>query len=127
MRKLESMKLFLLLFFLWNVDRVIRVKSDIDVQPTKDGISSSDSDEDEIPCCNSGNYTFYSIVDALNNVTSNTIINISTNVVLSTAVTLEGLRNITIIGQRNPTVNCSGIGSLKFVSCNKLIMLLLKE
>ena len=111
--------LLLLLLLLWNVDGV---KSDIDVHPsndTKDDVSVSDSDEDEIPCCNIGNYyTFYSIDDVLNNVTtSNTIINISIDVVLSSNVILEGLNNITIIGQGNPTVNCNDIGSVKFVSC----------
>ena len=75
------------------------------------------SDENEIPCCYSGNH---SIVDILNNVTNNTIINISTDVVLSSNVIREGLNNITIIGQGNPTVKCSGIGSVKFVSCNNV-------
>jgi len=62
------------------------------------------SDDDEIPYCNSGNYIFYSIVVALNNITSNTIINISTDVVLSSNVALKNLNNITIIGQENLTV-----------------------
>ena len=82
--------------------------------------SGSGSDEDNVPCCSSRNYTLYSIVDALNNVTSNAIINISTDVVLSSNVILEGLRNITIIGQGNPTVNCNDITSVKFVSCNNV-------
>ena len=116
--------IFLLLFLIWNVGGVKRVMPDIDVHPsnsTEDDFSGSGSDEDEIPCCNIGNYTFYSIVDVLNNVTtSNTIINISTDVVLSSIVTLEGLNNITIIGQGNPTVNCNDIGSVKFVSCNNV-------
>ena len=96
---------------------------DIDVHPSddEDYVSGSGGGEDEIPCCNIGNYTFYSTVDVLNNVTtSNTIINISTDVVLSSIVTLEGLNNITIIGQGNPTVNCNDIGSVKFISCNNV-------
>ena len=89
------------LFLLWNVD----------------GVNGSGS---EIPCCNSGNYTFHSFFDALNNITSNTIIKISTDVVLSSNVIIEDLNNITITGQGNPTVNCNGIGSVKCVSCNNV-------
>ncbi|XP_065895376.1 outer membrane protein A-like isoform X2 [Dysidea avara] len=114
----------LLLIILWNVDGLRRVMLEIDVHPSNDAeddVSGLSSDKDEIPCCNIGNYTSYSIVDVLNNVTtSNTIINISTDVVLSSIVTLEGLKNITIIGQGNPTVNCNDIGSVKFVSCNNI-------
>ena len=108
--------IFLLVFPIWNVDEVKGVKDDV---------NGSGSDEDEIPCCNIETIIFstgvYSIDDVLNNVTtSNTIINISTDVVLSSTVTLEGLNNITIIGQGNPTVNCNDIGSVKFVSCNNV-------
>ena len=108
--------IFLLIFLIWNVDGVKGVKDDV---------SGSGSDEDEIPCCNIGTIIFstgvYPIDDVLNNVTtSNTIINISTDVVLSSNVTLEGLSNITIIGQGNPTVNCNDIGSVKFVSCDSV-------
>ena len=108
--------IFLLIFLIWNVDGVKGVKDDV---------SSSGSYEDEIPCCNIETIIFstgvYSIDDVLNNVTtSNTIIKISTDVVLSSNVTLEGLNNITIIGQGNPTVNCNDIGSVKFVSCNNI-------
>ena len=108
--------IFLLVFLIWNVDGVKGVKDDV---------SGSGSDEDEIPCCNIETIIFstgvYPIDDVLNNVTtSNTIINISTDVVLSSTVTLEGLNNITIIGQGNPTVNCNDIGSVKFVSCNNV-------
>ena len=108
--------IFLLIFLIWKVDGVKGVKADV---------SGSGSDEDEIPCCNIETIIFstgvYSIDDVLNNVTSsNTIINISTDAVLSSIVTLEGLYNITIIGQGNPTVNCNDIGSVKFVSCNNV-------
>ena len=116
-------KLIFLLFLIWNVFGAKVVMPDIDVHPSddEDYVSGSVSDEDKIPCCNIENYTFYSIVDVLNNVTtSNTIISISTDVVLSSIVTLEGLNNITIIGQGNPTVNCNDIGSVKFISCNNV-------
>ena len=115
--------IFLLPFLIWNVDGVKGVMPDIDVHISddEDDVSGSGSDEDDIPCCNIENYTFYSIVDVLNNVTTNnTVINILTDVVLSSNVTLEGLNNITIIGQENPTVNCNDIGSVKFVACNNV-------
>ena len=80
--------------------------------------SGSGSDEDNIPCCNCGNDDFSSII--VDGVTSNTIINISTDVVLSTCVMVEGVDNITIIGRGTPTMNCNGIGSVKFVSCNNV-------
>ena len=108
--------IFLLVLLIWNVDGVKGVKDDV---------SGSGSDEDEIPCCNIETIIFFigvhSIDDVLNNVTtSNTIINISTDAVLSSIVTIEGLNNITIIGQGNPTVNCNDIGSVKFISCNNI-------
>ena len=115
--------IFLRIFLIWNVFGAKGVMPDIDVHPSddEDYVSGSGGGEDELPCCNIGNYTFYSIDDVLNNVTtSNTIINISTDVVLSSIVTLKGLNNITIIGQGNPTVNCNDIGSVKLVSCNNI-------
>jgi len=87
---------------------------------TEDDISGSGSDEDDVPYCSSGNYTFYLIADVLNNVTSNTTINISTDVVLFSNVTLEGVNNVTIAGQGNPTVSCNDIGSVKFLSCDNV-------
>ena len=94
--------IFLLLFYLWNVTGVKRVMADTS-DDTEDNVSSSGT---------IGNYT-----DVLTKVTSNTIINISTDAVLSSIVTLEGLNNVTIIGQGSPTVNCKDTGSLKFISC----------
>ena len=108
---------FLLLLLHWSVEGSKSVYPGTD---TEDNLSGSGSDEDTIPCCGSGNYTFYSIVDALNGATSNAIINLSADVVLSSNVILEGLNNLTIIGQGNPSVNCNGIGSVKFVSCNNV-------
>ena len=83
----------------------------------EDDVSGSGNDKETIPCCSCGNYSFYSIVDALNNVTSNTVMKVSTDVVLSSNVLLVSLSNIAIIGQGNPTVNYIASGSVKFVSC----------
>ena len=67
--------------------------------------------------CSSGNYSFCSIGDALNNVTSTAIVKASTDVILSLNVMLVGLSNITMIGQGKPTMNYIASGSVKFVSC----------
>ena len=77
--------------------------------------------QDKLPGCVSGNYTFHSIDDILNNISSNnTIVNITTDVVLSSNVTLEGLENIMIIGHRNPVVKCNDVGAVKFISCKNI-------
>ena len=46
----------------------------------EDDVRGSGNDN---PCCSSGNYSFYSTVYALNNVTSTAIVKASTDVVLS--------------------------------------------
>ena len=70
-------RVFLLLLLLWSVDEVKSVNPVYPGTDTEDYINGSGSDEDDAPCCSSGNhYTFYSIADKLNNVASNTIVNI---------------------------------------------------
>ena len=108
---------FLLLLLLWSVEGSKSVYPGTD---TEENFSGSGSDGDAIPCCGSGNYTFYSIVDALNGATSNTIINLSGDVVLSSNVTLKGLYNLTIIGKDNPNVKCNGIGLVSLISCKNV-------
>ena len=110
----------LLIVLLWSVDGINSVNPDYPGTDCEDDVSGSGSGEDDVPCCSSRNYNFYPIYDVLNNVTSNTIINISTDVVLPSNVTLEGVKNIRVIGQGNPTVYCNDIGSVKFVSCNNV-------
>jgi len=110
------MKFFLLLLLLWHVvDGTDAVHASTS---PKDAVSSLGS---EASCCKSArNYSSYSIVDALNIVTNDTIINVSTDDVLFLNVTLKGVSNIAIVGKGNPTVNCNDMGSLKFVSCNNV-------
>ena len=74
----------------------------------------------KLPCCVSGNFTFYSIADILNNISNNAIVNITTDVVLSTNVTLKSLENITIKGHRNSVVKCNDVGAVKFISCKNV-------
>jgi len=94
-------------------------RSDNAVYPdtdTKDFLIGSGSDEANVSCCSTGDYTFYSIFDGLNNITSNIIITISTDVLLSSKVIIEGIYTITIIGHGNPIVNCNNFVSVKFFS-----------
>ena len=122
--------IFLLLFWIGNVEGVKRVIAEKDVSTnfTRDADvtsgSGSESDEGERPCCTIGDDVFYSLVDALNKAASNDIINITSRVVvLSSMVTLEGLDNITINGHINSaTVLCNDIGAVKFVDCNNVTM-----
>ena len=82
-----------------------------------DSSDTSENSSDDV----SGNCTFHSINDILNNISSNnTIVNITTDVVLSSNVTLEGLENIMIIGHRNPVVKCNDVGAVKFISCKNV-------
>ena len=77
--------------------------------------------QDKLPCCVSGNFTFHSIDDILNNISRNsTIVNITNDVELSSFVTIEGVENIMIIGHRNPVVKCNDVGAVKFISCNNI-------
>ena len=120
--------IFLLLFWIWNVEGVKRNMPDIDVSTnfTNDiditSGSGSESDEGGLPCCTVCDCIFHLLVYALDKATSNNIINItSCDVVLSSIVTLEGLDNITIIGHINSTtVLCNDIGAVKFVDCNNV-------
>jgi len=82
---------------------------------------SSNYDSDGTACCSiGGDQSFLVFAEALGNVSSNIAINITTNVELSSFVLLNDTENVTIIGHENPTVNCNGIGALKFVSCDNI-------
>ena len=95
-------------------------RSDDFVSGTGD-LNEREQDEPRPFCCVSGNFTFHSITDILNNISSNnTIVNITTDVELSSIVTLKGLENIMIIGHRNPVVKCNDVGAVKFISCKNI-------
>ena len=82
--------------------------------------SGNQTDKNQVPCCILGNHHFNSIVQVLSNVTSNAIVTLVSDAVLSSIITLQNLENITITGQRNPTVNCNGVGAIKFDSCSNV-------
>jgi len=67
-------RVFLLQLLLCIIEGVM---GENDVHPgtdSKDDVSGLVSGEDDVSCCTIGNYTFYSIVDALNKVTSDTVL-----------------------------------------------------
>jgi len=84
-------------------------------------VSSGDHNhQNKPPCCTTGNH---SISDVLNYISSdNVIVNITSDDMLSSNITLVGLENVTIIGHRNPVVNCNNIGAIKFISCKNIII-----
>ena len=73
-------------------------------------------------CCTYGNCTCQSFDDALENLTSNVLLNITTDVMLSLPINTSNLENVSIIGHNNPTVNCKGIGRMHFTFCNNCII-----
>jgi len=78
----------LLLLLLWSVKES---KSESRVYPEIGTEDDASSGEDAIPCCTSGNYSFYSIVNGGYHVTNNTIITIPTDFMLSSNVILENV------------------------------------
>ena len=89
------------------------------ISENSSGDFGSGLNEGKFPCCVSGNCTFHSIDDILNNISSNNTIVCITNDMLSSNVTLEGLENIMIIGHRNPVVQCNDV-AVKFISCKNV-------
>ena len=73
-------------------------------------------------CCVLGNCSCHSFDDALNNLTSNDLLNITTDVMLSLPINASNLENISIIGYNNPTVNCKGVGGIHFTFSNNCII-----
>ena len=59
---------------------------------------------DSSTCCVTGDCICRSFFLALNNLTSNVVINITTDVLLPSLATLDNLENITILGHNSPTV-----------------------
>ena len=59
----------------------------------------------------------------LTNLHSNGLIDIKANMMLTSIVQLVGLKNITIIGHDNPTVNCDNAGGIHFDNCHNCIVI----
>jgi len=103
----------IILLLIFNIER------DINGEYVVSGCGS-ESDQDDFLCCAVGNQSFYSIDDALKSVTDNIIITIQFDVVLSSKIVLEGIENITLVGDNNPTIDCKRSGAVKFAFCNKV-------
>ena len=73
-------------------------------------------------CCVYGNCSCHSFDDALDNLTSNVMLNITTDVMLSLLIKASSLENVSIIGHNNPTVNCKGVGGIHFTFCHNCII-----
>ena len=71
-------------------------------------------------CCIYKNCSSYSFANLLANITSDKKIYISTDLILSSVMRLTDLKNISIIGCNNPTVQCGYSGGLHFVSCHNV-------
>ena len=74
-------------------------------------------------CCrgeiHNGNCTCDSFIDALDNLSNNTLINVTArNNELSSFVPLKPLEFIAIIGHNNPTVKCTNGGGIHISSCH---------
>ena len=87
-----------------------------------DSTCGSDGGYDPLNHCmdDNDNCPNYSLEQALNNLTSNVLINITTDVMLFSIITLVDLANITITGHNNPTVKCNDSGGLRFTSCSSV-------
>ena len=83
-------------------------------------VSDGESEQDELTCCDIGNH---SMVYALTNITNNGVIKVTMDVVLPSIIILEDLENITIVGQRNTSINCRSVGAVKFISCSNVTII----
>ena len=73
-------------------------------------------------CCVYGNCSCNSLDYALANLISNVLINITTDVTLSSLVKPSNLENVSIIGNNNPTVNCTDVGGIHFTFCHNCLI-----
>ena len=63
------------------------------------------------------NYSDCSFYHELANLTSNGLVSIMNDVMLLSVVPLVGLKNVTIAGHDNPTVNCNDAGGIRLDDC----------
>ena len=90
----------------------------------KDFFTNASGDDDNSQmhvCCMYGNCSCNSLHLALAHLTSNVMINIKTDVMLSSLIKTSHLENVTIIGQNNPTVNCTS-GGIHFTFCRNCVI-----
>ena len=88
----------------------------------REDLYGSSEDNSSLSCCVYGNCPCSSFDHALSNLTSNVMINITTDVMLTSLIEVSGLRNVSIVGYNNPTVNCNNFGGLQFTFCHNCII-----
>ena len=113
---------FLFLFFLQGTEQVKGATDPCIYTVRNYGDVTSDvgsgDDQDQLPCCVTGNCTFRSFEDALVNVTDNVVINIESSIVLTSNITIVNVNNILIKGQTIATVLCANVVNLRFDTCS---------
>ena len=72
--------------------------------------------------CACGNSSCNSFGQALENLTSNVLINVTTDVTLSSLINLSDIENVTIFGHKDPIVKCKNFGAIRFIFCNNCII-----
>jgi len=84
--------------------------------------SSYEDKEVQMSCCATGNCTCYSFLQALKDITNDTLISITTTKVdLTEIVEITSQQSIRITGH-NTTIICRISGGIAFQSCNKIII-----
>ena len=83
---------------------------------------TNSGDGSSLQCCMHGKCFCHSLDDALDNLTSNVLLNITTDVILSLIINLSNIENVSIIGHNNPTVSCKDVGGIHFTFCNNCII-----
>ena len=83
---------------------------------------TNSGDGSSLLCCMHGKCSCQSLDDALDNLTSNVLLNITTDVMLSLLINTSNIENVSMIGHNNPTVNCKGVGGIHFTFCNNCII-----
>ena len=91
------------------------------ISDDEDNLASGDC-ESHLMCCVYGNCSCNSLDHALANLTSNVLINITTDAIFTTLINASNLKNVSIIGHNNPTVNCTRAGGIHFNFCHNCII-----
>jgi len=104
--------------------RKTQVKAVIEIYGEKNTtVLHGGGDRDHFCVNGRSRYPCYSFTQLLMNLTSDVTVHIkTTDVVLSSVIPLRDLKNISIIGYNNPTVECGNNGGLQFVSCHNCII-----
>ena len=85
-------------------------------------VQISEDGSDNKSCCAFGICYCHSLDHALISLTNNVIINITNDTMLSSLIEISNLRNVSIIGHNNPTVNCKNVGGIHVTFCQNCIV-----